>query len=442
MLGIMPKAYPDELIYSVLARAYVADGYMIYREFAEDIFKDKRNEPSYEFTGNLKNDVLQQLCVSYGVNDLNEVIRRGTQFPYYTRFYPKQRRDAAYEALITSGKVGDIIRLTTAKEQRFFRYCPLCVAEDRRKYGETYWHRAHQMKGVHCCGVHGIKLLNSNLLMTGKASPNFHNAELSLSDCDAEEIRAPEKEVLLSRYNMGLLEAPIDCDGTLSPLNVICNTLKDKGYVKGKCGIFQLVKIEEAMAEYYKDCHNEALTSVQIRKVIDKKRVQPIDYARIALFLDIEISELLDGAELNFYIAKKVRKNSWGGCTKKDWDTIDDDKYPSVVSFIDEIKAKENAGERPMRITAFIVARHIDISYKSFDKLRKCAAYVDAYKESQEEYWARELVWAYKKMKADGSLICFKGFRTLLNVRRDYIVRALPYIEDKEITDILNELGK
>jgi hypothetical protein len=36
--------------------------------------------------------------------------------------------------------------------------------------------------------------------------------------------------------------------------------------------------------------------------------------------------------------------------------------------------------------------------------IRKCAAYVDGYKESQEEYWARELVWAY---------------RTLLNVRRD-----------------------
>ena len=45
-------------------------------------------------------------------------------------------------------------------------------------------------------------------------------------------------------------------------------------------------------------------------------------------------------------------------------------------------------------------------------------------------------------MKADGSLICFKGFRTLLNVRRDYIAQALPYIEDKEITDILSELGK
>ena len=44
--------------------------------------------------------------------------------------------------------------------------------------------------------------------------------------------------------------------------------------------------------------------------------------------------------------------------------------------------------------------------------------------------------------KGDGSLICFKGFRTLLNVRRDYIVQALPYIEDKEITDILSELGK
>lgn len=45
MIGNMPKAYPDELVYSVLSRCYVTDGYMVYREFAEDVFVNKKEAP-------------------------------------------------------------------------------------------------------------------------------------------------------------------------------------------------------------------------------------------------------------------------------------------------------------------------------------------------------------------------------------------------------------
>lgn len=81
MIGNMPKAYPDELIYSVLARCYVADGYMIYREFAEDVFVNKKEAPSVEFLGGYKKEIIDRLCRSFDAENLVQLICKGTQFP-------------------------------------------------------------------------------------------------------------------------------------------------------------------------------------------------------------------------------------------------------------------------------------------------------------------------------------------------------------------------
>ena len=212
MIGNMPKAYPDELIYSVLARCYVADGYMIYREFAEDVFVNKKEAPSVEFLGGYKKEIIDRLCRSFDAENLVQLICKGTQFPYYTRFYPLERKKQALEAICKGEKVTDLIRIKTQTKERYIRYCPRCVKEDRERYGETYWHRSHQLKGVNCCGKHGVRLKDSSLLLSGKASPNFHSAEIILQSCDLMEETAPNKERLLARYNQELLEAELDID--------------------------------------------------------------------------------------------------------------------------------------------------------------------------------------------------------------------------------------
>jgi len=38
------------------------------------------------------------------------------------------------------------------------RVCPLCVKEDRERYGETYWHLSHQLQGIDVCHKHGCYL--------------------------------------------------------------------------------------------------------------------------------------------------------------------------------------------------------------------------------------------------------------------------------------------
>ncbi|MBR1752184.1 MAG: TniQ family protein [Ruminococcus sp.] len=44
---------------------------------------------------------------------------------------------------------------------RRLRYCPVCAADDREKYGETYWHRVHQIPEISVCAKHRCRLVSA-----------------------------------------------------------------------------------------------------------------------------------------------------------------------------------------------------------------------------------------------------------------------------------------
>ena len=161
MIGFMPEIYPDELLYSRFARYYERSGYMAYIFAAEDLFQNKNERPDVEFINRLTQDAQS---VIHKKMSADEVIMNHTMFPYYGRFLGKERRTEAYCALLkTDGNYRNLLPIPKAKRQRFLRYCPMCVNMDRDKYGETYWHRAHQMQSVDICPVHFCVLQNTDI---------------------------------------------------------------------------------------------------------------------------------------------------------------------------------------------------------------------------------------------------------------------------------------
>lgn len=61
------------------------------------------------------------------------------------------------------------------------RFCSLCANEDRLKFGETYWHRIHQITGVEICHIHKVFLVNSKACRTsGKNSVGYMSADISV----------------------------------------------------------------------------------------------------------------------------------------------------------------------------------------------------------------------------------------------------------------------
>lgn len=97
MIVFFPDFYPDELLYSLLARYYARSGYLAYIHSAQDLFTNSTVKPDIEFISRLTPDALN--CVTRRI-PLVTVIEKHTMFPYYGRFLCRQRRMNAYSALM------------------------------------------------------------------------------------------------------------------------------------------------------------------------------------------------------------------------------------------------------------------------------------------------------------------------------------------------------
>lgn len=191
MIGFMPEIYHDELLYSRFARYYEKSGYMAYIFSAEDLFQNKNERPDIEFINKLTEDAQS---VIHKKMSADEAIMNHTMFPYYGRFLSRERRNEAYFALLnTDGNYRNLLPIPKAKKQRFLRYCPICVNRDRDKYGETYWHRIHQMQSVDICPIHFCVLQNTDVAIRSTASPRFSAAENVIKDFEQIEVVEDEK---------------------------------------------------------------------------------------------------------------------------------------------------------------------------------------------------------------------------------------------------------
>lgn len=163
MISYFPSIYPDELLYSQLARYYAKTGYLAYTFAAEDLFQSKTIRPDIEFLNAYTPEALQMITRTMTIED---VVMQHTMFPYYGRFIPPERRQKAFDSLVSMGtEYHNLLSIPKRKDRisRHLRYCPECVKDDRQKYGETYWHKVHQMVGVNICPLHHCHLIESDI---------------------------------------------------------------------------------------------------------------------------------------------------------------------------------------------------------------------------------------------------------------------------------------
>jgi hypothetical protein len=62
-------------------------------------------------------------------------------------------------------------------QPKWLRFCPLCVADDAKRFRETYWHRLHQLPGVEVCPVHAVFLENNGARRESQNPYQFQLAE-------------------------------------------------------------------------------------------------------------------------------------------------------------------------------------------------------------------------------------------------------------------------
>lgn len=468
-IAYFPEVYPDELVYSVLARFYVHSGYPAYTFCAEDVFMNKRVRPDMEFLNVMKPEALESLCRRMSIAEL---IKRHTMFPYYARFLPYERRNRAFEALCSmGGDYNNLLAIPKQKngEHRYLRYCPLCVEEDRNFYGESYWHRSHQLAGVGICPVHGCKLLNSPAIISAKASPDLVTAEQEIKEMDI--IYGNEIEKQLAGYVGAVFQSDMDMKNSVAVGQFLHSEMSGTEYLSVRGEQRNIQKFYDDFMVFYKELSEQGLTELwQIQKVFTNYRLNCFEVCQIAMFLNVPI-EKLSSMELpdrtqeqlfddkvrelhkqglkypeiakrlnaSYNVVKSIGGGRYGkysyekgthqkcGAKPKNWKQIDRESLPLVKDAARKLWG--GGGERPHRITESTVCRLLGYPDNRLELMPLCRAEVLKYKESQEQYWAREIVWAIQKILKGGKVPNWKQIRTLTNMRKDNVLSCLPYLK-------------
>lgn len=166
MIGQLPKIYPDELIYSWLTRYIVYSG-MLYKKVAfREIYNKNVYIPNFEFAYGINEKIFNEIKNKLSID---EIIYDHTMFPEYTIYASSEKRKDLIDKMLNNFIEfrKDIHHMD--HKMYYLKYCPLCAAEDKSKYGETYWHRIHQLRNISVCPIHFCQLYNVGV------EPNYRN---------------------------------------------------------------------------------------------------------------------------------------------------------------------------------------------------------------------------------------------------------------------------
>jgi hypothetical protein len=156
-----PRLYPDELTSSLLIRASRHLG-IRYDEVTKGL-TGSNVKTRVHFTNPF---ALMQIAKATRMT-YDDVLVNHTLYPYVTALMTVRRREQLRAGLFeTTPQVrSDFNWLAGAPWSNLAcrRFCPQCLREDLQKYGESYWHRSHQLPGVYTCISHRLPLLGTAL---------------------------------------------------------------------------------------------------------------------------------------------------------------------------------------------------------------------------------------------------------------------------------------
>lgn len=159
-----PVPYPDELIYSTVARAGVHAGLTSPKMLLDEVFVNREVIATVDLPCHLES--VSDLYPSSLHMNITDLIYKHTLFPLYAPFTSEERRTQCLKWMGTHSKGSVHLALGVAasrvKQIRYLRYCPECLKKQLANFGEFYWIRDWQVAGTNVCLAHG-KLVTSSI---------------------------------------------------------------------------------------------------------------------------------------------------------------------------------------------------------------------------------------------------------------------------------------
>lgn len=470
-IAYFPKLYEDELVYSVLARYYAHSGFLSSKDAVNELLVNPKLKVDREFIKNVKSEVVEHLTKNIS---FDELLQRHTMYPYYGRFIDSIKRKTAYDALV--GLDGDFSKLfgmpqNRSKEKRYFRYCPVCVQNDRAELGETYWHRIPQIRGIRVCPYHKCYLVESDIMLDSSISVKLIPAEEVIEDLSGDGVSYcdNEVEIQLANYVTEVFLQPINTGNTTAISEFLHFRMMGTPYISVRGEHKYFSRLWSDLKEHYIGVNGiEQLEVGHIQRILRGGRVVFEEICMIAMFLGISTNELVEIKKpsktpeqifddkvqeliednmsyreiarhlgismslvrLSVNVANKegrVQQRYSVNSNSLDWDNMDKKMLPLVQQAIKDLKG--NGETRPCRVTVYAVSKKMKIAPHRLKKMQMCNnAIIDAC-DSDEIYMARKIMWAVYEMQKRQIPMKWWQLEHLSKYDREVMIANQPYLE-------------
>lgn len=303
MIVFFPELYEDELAYSWFSRYHVHSGHMTFSTTARDLYGEVQAIPSAEFLGSFSVEV-QRIIERY--MPLPIFVEKHTMFPQYARFLPVDRRRTALEYIMYRDlRYNDAIYKRKGKQQ--MRYCPLCIATDRQRYGETYWHRKAQLAGVDICLEHRCRLEDSKVgLAVERLRFKLLHAEFVIPQDTIANFDVSDLEYQAAEYVMQVFNAPMDYENDVLIGRFLRSRLEGTKYTSLRGEQVFARMLHEDLREHYKNLLPPTLTEwYHTQKIFCAQTFHCYDICLMAMFLGISVEDLLNPALPEFTLQQR-----------------------------------------------------------------------------------------------------------------------------------------
>ncbi|HDR8070745.1 TPA: TnsD family transposase [Bacillus cereus] len=302
MLPFFTNPYPNELMYSAIARYHFYSGNIDYKDTLEEVFQSRSVIPGVEI-GSHFTILAQQLGSNYSVET---ILANHTIYPYYAIFLTNQRqqeilRDVASNGQALYTRLGMIAGSICRKAGLY--YCPECTKNDVEQFGEPYIHREHQLQGIDYCPHHEVQLRKYPVDTTSRIKYiRFELKNMNLSSIYKADPFA-EISIHLSKQAYKLLQLPLhkfSCEdiklkyrASLFDLNLI--TISNRLRQKELYQAFKS-KFPKGILEKYESTLNIA-DEYNWLKVITrntKRHAHPFRHLLMLYFLEQDMDDLVN----------------------------------------------------------------------------------------------------------------------------------------------------
>lgn len=449
-IGYLPELYPDELVYSWLCRYFIHSGHALYSSALQEFLCKRSDTPSKEFTGPLNENakkVIQKVIPMY------QLILQFTMVPQYGRFLSLAEKQEAIRRMKFDYCDPHFLFpvLVRNEEDAFLRYCPACAQEQRQTFGEAYWCRKHQLRGVSLCYKHGCLLEHSTVPAKSYASYNLCSAE-EFAVIDTPRYSDNPELLQYTRFLSDVFDAPMDFERDIPFTAILHNALLDTKYMKSSGKTRYTQQLADDLRDFYKKIGVTNITSMtQIQKALLLGKADFTVVCQIAYFLGISVEELTSPNLTPEQIAAEQESHHVRGRTCPEWDDFDDAAAPVLERLAHDIyTGAARPDGRPERVSERLIYRTFELDGERLHWYRlqnapKCMEIMQRYYETYEDHWARRLVWAYNKLKKEREdrPLYWSDLRRISGVRARNLSKIIPLIRkhtDKKTAKIIRQI--